>query len=216
MKIATPFFAIGFSLFMASGAQAGVIFSDTLQTTLASANWASNTSGQIVAAPGGGFALNFAGLKAGGDLFSVLIPGSAAPGIYSLQFDYYSSTRGGAGGFIGLYPTGTTLISPSLSATDDWLASDTPAAYSTPNSFSADGIWETISFSFDVLSSTPFGLKLEDYLHSGPTAGDAYFRNIVLSNASAATPVPEPITLTIFGAGLVGAATLRRRKSKVG
>ena len=34
------------------------------------------------------------------------------------------------------------------------------------------------------------------------------------SNTAKANIVPEPLTISLFGAGLVGAAALRRRKSK--
>lgn len=211
MKLSATLVAIGASLLMAGSAQAAVLFSDSLQTTLASSNWASNNTGQIVTAPDGFKALNFAGLGSGGDLFSTIIAGTNHPGTYTIQFDYYSATRGGAGGFIGLYPTPTTVTNPFLGASDDWLASDTPAAYYTPFTFNGDFAFTTVSFSFDIVSSTPFGLKLEDFVGSGGSAGDAYFRNLTVSDA-AVTAVPEPITLSIFGAGLAGAAALRRRK----
>ena len=35
-----------------------------------------------------------------------------------------------------------------------------------------------------------------------------------ITNGFASTPVPEPITLTLFGAGLAGTAAIRRRKKK--
>ena len=48
-----------------------------------------------------------------------------------------------------------------------------------------------------------------------PAATFAQFEAVLRTKLSAElTPTPEPLTMSLFGAGLVGAAALRRRKSK--
>lgn len=190
------------------GAQAAVLFSDDFQTSISASKWAIPGSAQIVAAPvGGGNAMNFANQGSGGDLFSQIIAGTGA-GHYSIKFDYFSRTPGGGGAFIGLYPTGTTTTVPNATAFDDWMGTDSPASYPTAFTFSSGAGFTTVNLSFDVTTATPWGLKLEDFVGAGGSAGDAYFRNLTVSSVD----VPEPLTLSLFGAGLAGMAGLRRRR----
>jgi len=63
------------------------------------------------------------------------------------------------------------------------------------------------------------GLTLDDLkitLSAAVSASDTFSDNIdnVVLNPITATGVPEPITLSIFGAGVVGATAMRRRKAK--
>jgi hypothetical protein len=194
--------ALGLS---ASPSNAGVLFADNFQTDLS--QWTTNLSGAIVAAPvGGGNALHFNSLGSGGDIFSSLISFSGA-GTYHLKFDYLGTCQaGGCGGYVGLHPGGSTTTVPVTG--DAWLASDTPAAYFTPFTFSSNGAWTTVNFDFVVTTNNAFGLKLEDFVGSGGEAGDAYFRNLVLSSA-----VPEPSTwaMMILGFAGVGFMAYRRR-----
>jgi hypothetical protein len=187
-------------------ANAAVLFSDDFQTNLS--QWTTNHSGAIVAAPvGGGNALHFNNLDSGGDIFSTLIAFSGV-GTYHLKFDYLGTCQtGGCGGYIGLHPGGSTTTAPSTG--DAWLATDTPAAYATPFTFSSNGSWKTVEFNFAVTSPGAFGLKLEDFVGSGGVAGDAYFRNLELTS-----PVPEPSTwaMLILGFAGVGFMAFRRKR----
>jgi hypothetical protein len=98
----------------------------------------------------------------GGDLFSVPIAGSGA-GEFNISFDYFCAT-GNCGAFVGLAPGGSTSTIPSTAGTDAWLATDTdPHAYPAPFSFSSKGSWAHESFDFQVTSTDPFGVKLEDF-----------------------------------------------------
>ena len=208
MKIWSYVIAAAFAVMAAGSAQAAVLFSDDFQGPLSAAKWSTFGSAQIVANPlaGGDFAMNFASLDAGGDLFSNMIAGTGA-GDYSIQFEYYSPTAGGGGSFVGLIPTSTTVTVPPWDLFDDWLATDTPGAYPTLYAFSSGADWTSVTINFSITSNTAWGLKIEDFGGSSPyIAGDAYIRNLTVSS------VPEPATWAMFllGFGAIG-WTLRRR-----
>lgn len=204
-RFAKPLAAVAV-LALATGAQAGVLFSDSLQTTLAGGNWVGNTNGQIVASPVGGNALNFANTRSGSDLISKVIVGSG-PGKYTLKVDYLCQNAGGCAGFIGLHPGGSVDTTPQSNGGDNWLVTDFPQQYGTPFTFApALTGFVANTFHFTVNAGGPFQLKLEDFAGA---AGDAYFRNLSLS-------VPEPASwaLMVGGFGLAGVA-MRRRKATV-
>jgi hypothetical protein len=67
--------------------------------------------------------------------------------------------------------------------------------------------WAMYSMPF-VATSTDVTFRLEGVPNA--IAYDAGIDNVSISGAS--TPVPEPFTLSLFGAGLAGAVALRRRK----
>ena len=175
------------------------LFSDSLQSTLASDNWISNASGQIVAAPTGGSALNFATTRGGGDLFSQIIPGTGF-GSYTLKVDYLCQNVAGCAGFIGLHPGGTVKTTPDSQGADNWLVTDAPKTYPTPFAFSTSTTgFATNSFDFTVASGGAFGLKLEDF--SG-NSGDAFFRNIsLIKNVSASVQMLSSIGSLIVNGG---------------
>ena len=189
---------------------AQTVFSDSLQTTLASPNWVGNGSGAIAPSPvAGGNALHFDSLGSGGDLFSSLF--ATGPGTYRVRFDYLCGTAGGCGGFVGLYPGGSTTTNVNANpGNDGWLWTDTPAAYPTAFTGTGNGVaYTNVTFAFTVTSPGQFGLKLEDFSGSGGVAGDAYFRNLSV----AAVPEPATWAMLIFGFGLIGTALrLPRRK----
>jgi hypothetical protein len=199
--------AAGVMAISATSAQASVVFSDSLQTTLAPSNWASYNSAAIVPVGSLGNALHFNAGGSGGDLFSVPFAG---PGTYTIKVDYLCGTPGGCGGYIGLAPGASTVVTPtSPTGGDAWLATDTPAAYGAPFPLIGNGTaFTTNTFTFTVTSPGTFGLKLEDFTGAGGTAGDAYFRNLSVS------AVPEPATwgLMLMGFGMIGFASRRRAK----
>ncbi|MDB5583863.1 MAG: putative exosortase interaction domain protein [Bradyrhizobium sp.] len=204
-------FAVAAAMTLAAPAAfaATPLFTDSLQGTLANGNWAGNNSGQIVAAPGGGTALNFASLGTGSDLTSILF-GSAGAGIYRVSVDYYCGTSQ-CGGFLGFYPGGSLSTNPSGSG-DGWLATDTPALWSTPFALPNTGGWATLTFDVSVNSAGPFGLKLEDFPGTpGAVAGDAFFRNLSVS----AVPESSTWAMMLAGFGVIGFGLRRRRRETV-
>jgi hypothetical protein len=68
-------------------------------------------------------------------------------------------------------------------------------------------------FTYDSVNNrTIFSVETDDYILTTPPDSGV---NPAISFALLGAPVgdvPEPMTLALFGAGLVGAATLRRRK----
>jgi hypothetical protein len=191
---------------------ATVLFSDDFNspTALSDGNWSSNGSGAIVTAPisgltGSANALTFNNLGSGGDLFSVMIPGTGI-GNYNISFDYYCAT-GNCGAFVGLAPGSSTSTVPSTAGFDAWLATDTvPHAYTAPYSFSSNGAWTHVSFDFGVTSNDQFGIKLEDFTGA---PGDTFFQNLSVS----AVPEPSTWAMMILGFCGVGFMAYRRKRS---
>jgi len=72
-----------------------------------------------------------------------------------------------------------------------------------------DGVLENISAQFSDVGT--FDVRAMD---GSSAAGGNDFGITNLSVVAASTPVPEPITLSLFGAGLAGAAVMRRRRKK--
>lgn len=188
-----------------------VLFEDDFQTTLAPAKWTSIGSAQITGSPvGTGNALNFTNLAAGGDLFSTGVIAGTGQGTFTLSFDYLcTNSQGGCGGYIGL-SSGIWTVPGSG---DAWIASDTPGAYPTPFVMSSTGGWESYSFTFQVVNGNGFGLKLEDFVGAGGTAGDAYFRNLTLN--AGLVPEPSAWALLVLGFGAAGAAMRRHARRRM-
>lgn len=71
---------------------------------------------------------------------------------------------------------------------------------------SATNTWTQFFFSFTGTGSDTITLT------GNTNPSEWYVDDVVVTGPAATTGVPEPLTLSLFGAGLVGAVTLRRRK----
>jgi hypothetical protein len=136
---------------------------------------------------------------------SALIPGNG-PSIMNvsggfttgLSF-YYSSQHGAAVDiYSGLDGTGTLLASLFLPGNESF----EPPCPIGPSycPFTPAGIG---------FAGTAYSVNLV------PVTGDVAFADINLGSIEPATGVPEPLTITLFSMGLIGAAAARRRKMKM-
>ena len=146
-------------------------------------------------------ALTFTGISSGGDIFTTKTFDQFAAGSYVVSFDYLGTCDGdNCGGFIG--------ISNDFSGSNVWLGGTDPY-YAPPNDYPDilpdTGQWEHVVIGF--VAAWDFHLMLEDFSSSGAPL-DAYFDNIVLN------AVPEPGTVLLLGAGLLGLVGLRRKLKK--
>ena len=204
-------FAAMVAMLGASSATSAVLFSDSFAGPLDMSKYASNFSGVVAAAPdGSGNALHFTQTRAVYDLLTNIITGTGA-GTFTLEFDYFCATAAKCGGFVGVYPGGSTSTNPGSS--DGWLATDRPQDFGTPFTISVPTTTAFTHqvFTFNVTSGGAFALKLEDF--SG-APGDAYFRNLTLSSGgpvAAAVPEPASWAMMIGGFGLIGASMRRAR-----
>ena len=196
MKLHAALFLAGLAL--ANQASATVLFADSFQTNLA--QWGVNNSGAIVSAPGGGNALAFAATIGGGDIFTANSISGANAGAYTIKFDYLGTCARGlqCGGFIGI----------DNANGETWLAGS--GSYPNLSPIVETGVWQTITVNFS--SASPFKLKIEDWngANDGPTPGNAYFRNLVISGS---VPEPQSWLLMIAGFGMVGVAARRHKAS---
>ena len=120
-----------------------------------------------------------------------------------------SSNGGGAVGIWTLYPGGpSVLTSPSGAFTYD--NTITPANDPT---LDLNGLLFTQGADeLNIYGNSPDNYGFYTYQNSGYAIQDAS----VPGSSFTITSVPEPVTLSLFGAGLAGAAALRRRKKKIG
>lgn len=201
----TTFSAALSILFMSTQAMAVPIFFDDFESGLG--KWTTPGSSQIVSDPlnSGNHALNFNNLGSGGDSYTAR---NLAAGTYHLSLDILGTCRSGnCGGFVGI----------NDAVGEQWLIGD--SSYSTPNLLVNNGTWQHIDVMFTARGSTPFQLKLEDFIPSA-ISRDVYFDNICVTSqvndsgcSASRSNVPEPASLALLGIGIAGLGFGRRKKN---
>lgn len=179
-------------------------------TPLGPPQWTGKSAGAhhglLTADPAGAVTtvLTFTQTNSAGDIFTS--DTAFAAGTYWLSFDYfgdttkYSPPNHDTGGYVG--------ISQDLPGIHSWFYA-TGTASGASDVLLDDNVWH--SYVFSISSPTAFHLMIEDFSGSGGGAGDAFFDNIVLRDTS---PVPEPATMLLFGTGIGGFVTTRKRRRK--
>ncbi|MBL8210065.1 MAG: PEP-CTERM sorting domain-containing protein [Bryobacterales bacterium] len=204
-----------FTLLTLIPAQSAVVLNDNFETgALSPSKWLIPGSGQIVADPlnPNNKVLNFAQLKAGGDLFSVPLDLSNSPTI-TIEFDYLGIYTGDnvstdTGGFV-------IMDIPNSFAGWVLLGTSTAGGPLRPNMLNlTNGVWHHIALTIPAtLVGAGNGSKfvLEQWNGSTNAAGNAYFDNILVST----NPVPEPSSLLLAGLGVLLIAAGRQRRTHV-
>lgn len=142
-----------------------------------------------------------------------------APGAFTLSF--YADASGLPGTLINSYnvgnanqtyvTTGTYDVSEySYEATipDLTLTAGTQYWLGISDTTSTDYYW-----GWDTTTNAPDGLDNEASYEGG--VWTLYGADLAFNLTSGSAAVPEPFTLSVFGAGLAGAAAMRRRKKRV-
>lgn len=208
-KLLVPVFSASLCGFTAL-AQATILFSEDFESGLS--QWTAGNA-QIVDDPTGGTnqVLSFSALNSAGDIFSTDALFSSNSSMFTLTFDYYGDNNN-SGGFIG-YSQSTPgshvwLAGSDTDYTGTTLWQDNLANPVTDRILIGDNSWQTYSFTFTSVFN-PIHVMIEDFVGSDAVAGNAFFDNIVLTDA---TSVPEPSLLALLSLGLVAVGFSRRKK----
>ena len=196
-------------------ASAAVLFSEDFQSG-SLAQW-TDGNGQIVSDPldssNNNKVLNFTSRNSAGDIFSTDALFSSNSGQFTLSFDYLGDNNN-SGGFIGYsqsFPGGHVWLAGSdTDYTGTSLWQDNLAGSITDRILVGDGNWQSYSFTF-TSTINPIHLMIEDFLGSDNVAGNAYFDNIVLTDA---VSVPEPSIIALFGLGLLGVSFSAKKRKR--
>jgi hypothetical protein len=193
-------------------ANAAVLFNEDFESG-SLAQWTTGNA-QIVAdiVDPSNSVLSFTGLNSAGDIFSTSSLFSSNSNLFTLSFDYLGDNNN-SGGFFG-YSQGLPgnhvwLAGSDTNYSGTTLWQDNLSGSVTDRILVGDGSWQHYSFTF-ASSFNPIHLMIEDFVGADNVAGNAYFDNIVLTDAAS---VAEPSILALFGMGLLGMSFFRKKVS---
>ncbi|MDW7646338.1 MAG: PEP-CTERM sorting domain-containing protein [Desulfuromonadales bacterium] len=118
-----------------------------------------------------------------------------------------------AGMFLGLFLSGTAWsYSITLGYDSIWSTYlSTSYTYDEPSVATATAAPDEFTATYSTVSLQAVSRELDEAVNETPTNG--YIENGTGDTNGAPAPVPEPSTLILLGAGLIGAAMLRKRMS---
>ena len=216
---------LGLVLFFGNPASATTLFFEGFESDMS--NWFGKGGGAhngiIVPDPlgGPGNVLTFSATNAAGDIFTQ-DTFSSHDNRYILSFDYLGTCNGpDCGGFIG--------FSKGTPSSHGWFNYSYPLGHSTQ--------WQHVTIEFtpgevnamiaggphyiyynysggSFSANDPIHLMVEDWYSPGPPR-DAFFDNILLTDGSGPSGIPEPSTLLLLSAGVLGLFGYARRRTSV-
>jgi hypothetical protein len=198
LAIKTAAALLGLAAFAASPASAGIINgSDTIGAPVVSTNEVGSNLGTSTNATLGSNALTFSTFGVGAGSFSVIPVGTTV----SLGSSILNFLNASSFSF-------TSLAVGNFTATSVAMYGKSP----TSINMYVQGTFAP-GTDFPPLSTAPTGAS--ENLGFTQTQGGQISMSGTFASPPALSPIPEPITIALFGAGLAGLAGMRRRKAKV-